>query len=153
MPSAPRSVDGRGEENFGTFYNSLVVARWPLPRDLFASMAATCCEKGAAVQAAAVRVLMATMMIPGMNIWCRSSSWCAAWAVGTKLAISCPPGSVFGLFMLKQFMETSPVRDEAAASTAPPSGRSSARDHPLAMPIISPCSAPFLSHCRPSSGS
>lgn len=101
------------KKNFGTYFmNSLTVASMAaFLVTLFASMGGyVFAKKELPYKKQLFGLLMATMMIPGMMYMVPQFFMvCSMGLFGTKLAMILPHlASVFGIFMLKQFMETIP---------------------------------------------
>jgi len=101
------------KKNFGTYFmNSMVVATMAaFFVTLFASMGGyVFAKKELPYKSQLFGVLLATMMIPGMMYMVPQFFMvCTMGLFGTKLAMFLPHlASVFGIFMLKQFMETIP---------------------------------------------
>jgi len=141
---AAASVDPvEAKKNFGTYFmNSLVVASLAaFLVTLFASMGGyVFAKKELPYKPQLFGVLMATMMIPGMMYMVPQFFMvCSMGLFGTKLAMILPHlASVFGIFMLKQFMETIPSSLIEAARIDGASEWQIFRVViiPLAMPII-----------------
>jgi len=112
--SVERAVDPvEAKKNFGTYFmNSMVVATLAaFLVTLFASMGGyVFAKKELPYKNQLFGLLMATMMIPGMMYMVPQFFMvCTMGLFGTKLAMFLPHlASVFGIFMLKQFMETIP---------------------------------------------
>ncbi|MBF0499080.1 MAG: carbohydrate ABC transporter permease [Candidatus Riflebacteria bacterium] len=101
------------KKNFGTYFlNSLIVASTAaFFVTLFASMAGyVFAKKELPYKSTMFGIFMATMMIPGMMFMVPQFFMiCKMGLFGTKWAMFLPHlASVFGVFMLKQFMETIP---------------------------------------------
>lgn len=112
--SVERATDPvEAKKNFGTYFlNSLIVASLAaFFVTLFASMGGyVFAKKELPYKRELFGLLMATMMIPGMMYMVPQFFMvCSMGLFGTKLAMILPHlASVFGIFMLKQFMETIP---------------------------------------------
>lgn len=131
------------KKNFGTYFlNSLLVATTAaLLVTLFASMGAyVFSKKELPYKKQIFYLLLATMMIPGMMFMVPQFFMiCKMGLFGTKWAMFLPHlASVFGIFMLKQFMDTIP---DSLIESAKIDGASEWQIFrviivPLALPII-----------------
>lgn len=131
------------KQHFGTYFlNSLLIASTAaFLVTLFASMSAyVFSKKELPFKKHMFTALLATMMLPGMMFMVPQFFMiCQMGLFGTKLAMFLPHlASVFGVFMLKQFMDTIPDSLLEAARIDGASERQIFQNVivPLAMPII-----------------